>query len=143
MALFSECTVKYVSKLLDTADIVRDAMLRQLAQPRIYDGRKPSLFGIIFQVLVNDMALVTARSLFFYRDRFGFFIGQHRIATHLRTEYNGCSSARKSFSGAIDGRPILAYRLLKPGFNRCSASSVMARSGRNGCSSGNRCSGLT
>src|SRR5262249_38639373 len=30
MALFSECTVKYVSKLLDTADIVRDAMLRQL-----------------------------------------------------------------------------------------------------------------
>jgi len=28
MALFSECTVKYVSKLLDTADIVRDAIFQ-------------------------------------------------------------------------------------------------------------------
>ena len=30
MALFSECMLKCARKLLDTADIVRDAMLRQL-----------------------------------------------------------------------------------------------------------------
>ncbi len=30
MALFYECTLKCARKLLDTADIVRDAMLRQL-----------------------------------------------------------------------------------------------------------------
>ncbi len=30
MALFSECTDRYAQKLLDTADIVRDAILRQL-----------------------------------------------------------------------------------------------------------------
>jgi len=30
MALFSECTDRYAQKLLDTADIVREAMLRQL-----------------------------------------------------------------------------------------------------------------
>jgi hypothetical protein len=29
MALFSECTHTYAQKALDTADIVRDAMLRQ------------------------------------------------------------------------------------------------------------------
>jgi hypothetical protein len=37
MALFSECTDRYAQKLLDTADIVREAMLRQLsawASPR-------------------------------------------------------------------------------------------------------------
>jgi hypothetical protein len=30
MALFSECTDRYAQKLLDTADIVREAMFRQL-----------------------------------------------------------------------------------------------------------------
>ena len=30
MALFSECTDRYAQKMLDTADIVRDAMLQQL-----------------------------------------------------------------------------------------------------------------
>ena len=30
MALFSECTDRYAQKLLDTADIVREAILRQL-----------------------------------------------------------------------------------------------------------------
>ena len=29
MALFSECTDRYAQKLLDTADIVREAMLQQ------------------------------------------------------------------------------------------------------------------
>ena len=29
MALFSECTDRYAQKLLDTADIVREAMLRR------------------------------------------------------------------------------------------------------------------
>jgi hypothetical protein len=30
MALFSECTERYAQNMLDTADIVREAMLRQL-----------------------------------------------------------------------------------------------------------------
>ena len=30
MALFSECTDRYAQKLLDTADIVREAIFRQL-----------------------------------------------------------------------------------------------------------------
>ncbi len=29
MALFSECSLEYASKLLDTADIVREAIFRQ------------------------------------------------------------------------------------------------------------------
>ncbi len=33
MTLSSECTVKYVLNLLDTADIVRDAMFHQLRRP--------------------------------------------------------------------------------------------------------------
>jgi hypothetical protein len=33
MALFSECTDRYAQKLLDTADIVREAMLHQLTFP--------------------------------------------------------------------------------------------------------------
>jgi hypothetical protein len=31
MALFSECTERYAQNMLDTADIVREAMLQQLA----------------------------------------------------------------------------------------------------------------
>jgi hypothetical protein len=31
MALFSECTDRYAQKTLDTADIVREAILQQLA----------------------------------------------------------------------------------------------------------------
>jgi hypothetical protein len=33
MALFSECTDRYAQKLLDTADIVREAIYRQLPCP--------------------------------------------------------------------------------------------------------------
>ncbi len=32
MALFSECTDRYAQKLLDTADIVREAMFHQLSE---------------------------------------------------------------------------------------------------------------
>ena len=35
MALFSECMLKCARKLLDTADIVRDAMLRQTTTKRL------------------------------------------------------------------------------------------------------------
>ncbi len=35
MALLSECTESYAQKLLDTADIVREAMFRQLTVPAI------------------------------------------------------------------------------------------------------------
>src|ERR1700690_1787785 len=38
MALFSECTDRYVQKLLDTADIVREAMLRQSSVTKITDS---------------------------------------------------------------------------------------------------------
>jgi hypothetical protein len=34
MALFSECTDRYAQKLLDTADIVREAIYRQLVLSR-------------------------------------------------------------------------------------------------------------
>jgi hypothetical protein len=33
MALFSECSLECASKLLDTADIVREAIFRQSCQP--------------------------------------------------------------------------------------------------------------
>ena len=33
MALFSECTDRYAQKTLDTADIVREAIYRQLTKP--------------------------------------------------------------------------------------------------------------
>ena len=35
MALFSECTDRYAQKLLDTADIVREAIFRQ---PAVWQG---------------------------------------------------------------------------------------------------------
>ena len=35
MALFSECTDRYAQKLLDTADIVREAIFRQLGVTRV------------------------------------------------------------------------------------------------------------
>ena len=43
MALFSECTDRYAQKLLDTADIVRDAIFQQLgtcARSPIYQRRQ-------------------------------------------------------------------------------------------------------
>ncbi len=50
----------------------------------------------------------------------------------LRTEYSTWSSnARNNFSGAIDGRPLLAYSLLKQGFSSRRASSAMTRSSPN------------
>jgi hypothetical protein len=49
MALFSECTDRYAQKLLDTADIVRDAIYRQrVFRVGIYRLSKP-LAGIPFR----------------------------------------------------------------------------------------------
>ena len=48
MALFSECTDRYAQKLLDTADIVREAILRQLREsvvPNAEHTTCPSPFG--------------------------------------------------------------------------------------------------
>jgi hypothetical protein len=42
MALFSECTERYAQNMLDTADIVREAMLRQQCNPRL-QGDAPCL----------------------------------------------------------------------------------------------------
>jgi hypothetical protein len=38
MALFSECMLKCARKLLDTADIVREAMLQQQSRGRLRDS---------------------------------------------------------------------------------------------------------
>ena len=38
MALFSECTDRYAQKLLDTADIVREAMFRQASLLDCHDN---------------------------------------------------------------------------------------------------------
>jgi hypothetical protein len=47
--------------------------------------------------------------------------------------YSICSSkARSSFSGAIEGRPVVAYNRSNRGDKRASAASVMRRMGRNG-----------
>jgi hypothetical protein len=50
MALFFECTPKCAPKLLDTADIVRDACLRQSCW---YD-RKPLVALVIFGGLLRN-----------------------------------------------------------------------------------------
>ena len=49
MALFYECMLKYARKLLDTADIVREAILRQLShlahESRIISDECPGFFN--------------------------------------------------------------------------------------------------
>jgi len=40
MALFSECSLECASKLLDTADIVREAIYRQLSAVKAGGGKK-------------------------------------------------------------------------------------------------------
>src|ERR1017187_1560632 len=46
MALFSECTDRYAQKLLDTADIVRDAIFRQVASRTILPtGHRAATLG--------------------------------------------------------------------------------------------------
>src|SRR3954467_11908837 len=60
----------------------------------------------------------------------------------LRTVYRICSSsARSSFSGAIDGRPLAEYSSLNFADSPCNTSSVILRIARNGCLSGTRSSG--
>ena len=44
------------------------------------------LFGVLFQVFVNHMPLVTARFLFRYRERRDFLVWQHRVALHVILE---------------------------------------------------------
>ena len=51
----------------------------------------------------------------------------------LRIEYSICSNwPRNSFSGAIDGRPALAYIVSNRRDNRASTSSTMVRMARSG-----------
>jgi len=45
MALFSECSLECARKVLDTADIVREAMLRQLTLPVVFEERSLGLRG--------------------------------------------------------------------------------------------------
>ena len=45
MALFSECTDRYAQNLLDTADIVREAMFHQLISRDILRGAGRSPYG--------------------------------------------------------------------------------------------------
>jgi hypothetical protein len=44
MALFSECTDRYAQKLLDAADIVREAIYRQLMEGRVTICQRDELF---------------------------------------------------------------------------------------------------
>ena len=44
MALFSECSLKCARKKLDTADIVREAIYRQLREPRGDTSHKPVFY---------------------------------------------------------------------------------------------------
>ena len=62
----------------------------------------------------------------------------------LRIEYSVWSNrARRSFSGGMDGRPVLAYSRAKRGDSARSTSSTSVRIGRKGWSAGTRCSGRT
>ena len=42
MALFSECTERYAQNMLDTADIVREGIFRQLALRNVHLTRAPN-----------------------------------------------------------------------------------------------------
>ena len=58
MALFSECTDRYAQKLLDTADIVREAMFQQLRfLLGAINAEHPSIF--VRKHCVNDLYLKT------------------------------------------------------------------------------------
>ena len=46
MALFSECTDRYAQKTLDTADIVREAILRQLRHRSVVRGSRELPFWL-------------------------------------------------------------------------------------------------
>ena len=60
----------------------------------------------------------------------------------LRTVYSTWSiNARNSCSGGIEGRPVFAYIRANRRDNDRNASSVSARTARNGWSAGTRCSG--
>jgi hypothetical protein len=50
---------------------------------------------------------------------------------------------RNSFSGAMDGRPVLAYIWMNRGRGSRKTSSAIVRNGRRGWFIGTRCSGLT
>jgi hypothetical protein len=53
------------------------------------------------------------------------------------------SSARKTYSGTIDGHPEAAYDASNSGLNDCNAVSVNFRTDRSGWSAGARCSNET
>jgi len=49
MALFYECTDGYAQKVLDTADIVRDAIYRQLTKESAAEARRV-YYGAVFEI---------------------------------------------------------------------------------------------
>src|SRR5271169_6149651 len=59
MALFSECMLECARKVLDTADIVRDAIYRQLSSRR---PRHPSRFSSYEAGIFDSAARTTARA---------------------------------------------------------------------------------
>jgi hypothetical protein len=84
MALFSECTDRYAQKLLDTADIVRDAILRQARYGCgcLHEGLK-EFIGLFLTRMPGVAALQPARfalglrAVFSDDSRPTFFLTQH------------------------------------------------------------------
>jgi hypothetical protein len=64
MALFFECTLWCARKELDTADIVRDAMLRQLRDPHCHQNPICPLFLFQDSNLRNLSATTSASAQF-------------------------------------------------------------------------------
>src|SRR5712691_7412621 len=86
--------------------------------------------------ILSDRSLLSRSSLLLSRSGF--------VQYAKRTESKACDkSARRSFSGAIEGRPSFEYSRAKSGDSTSSASSTIARTGRSGCSIGTRASQLT
>ena len=54
-----------------------------LAYATCFDQPSVSLFGVLFYFFVNDMPFVLARFHLFWRERYHFFVWQHRVATHV------------------------------------------------------------
>ena len=56
MALFQECSLKCARKVLDTADIVREAMFRQLSRTQLR-------FGEIDGIILKHMRIIKATAI--------------------------------------------------------------------------------
>ena len=120
--LAREITKKLISgEFIETKDVpaitekVNAALLDELSlEDRINDEVR-----VILEAYSDEMQRSGAN----YQEMF------RKVKSEIQSRPVG---ARNSFSGAIEGRPILAYNFSNRGLSCCRASSVMARSGRSG-----------